>query len=583
MSVLRVRAGSVEALAHAQGRATAGVLADRLEEDLAHVEATTGTAWDAFWRRTRLVGVAERSYEALDEETRGFLAAYGDGVRPELPGWRPWTPLAVLAMHHVLFGSLGHHLWRRHVARTLGPDAVRHLAQEVPALSGSNAWAVGGDRTASGRPMIGADPHRIVTVPGVYQRVHLVATDEDVDVVGLTFPGIPGVQHFGHTGTVAWAITNAMADVQDLVEVGVEVGGLSADGPVVLSSDDGVSLALRTAPFLTDDLGLGALLPLLRARTVPDVDAALDRWVDPVNDVLVADRDGAVLHRVAGRVPWRDADGAWTGWQVPFRREVGSDEHVVVANHRQGEHSRRVSGEFAPAHRALRLQQLLAGRDGLTVEDGAALHADTLLLPAGAWQRRVAKLALDDDVDPSVAVLRERVIAWDGRMDADSVDAGLFAAVRSATIRTLAADPVLAPLAVPSAESGVLFAPWLHLEPRLVLAVDRWLDEDDVPLDLDLDGALLSALHEVAPSLDAPVAWGDTHTFAPLCADPVPLSGDDGCVLSTASLVGVDDRVWRGPVARLVWCLDDRAASRWTVPDELDVWASGSTSPLEVP
>ena len=35
-------------------------------------------------------------------------------------------------------------------------------------------------------------------------------------MVGLAFPGVPGLPHFGHAGPVAWAITNAMADYQDL-------------------------------------------------------------------------------------------------------------------------------------------------------------------------------------------------------------------------------------------------------------------------------------------------------------------------------------------------------------------------------
>ncbi|MGK5643610.1 penicillin acylase family protein, partial [Streptomyces sp. URMC 126] len=38
----------------------------------------------------------------------------------------------------------------------------------------------------------------------------------EFDVVGLAVPGVPGIAHFGHTGRVAWAITNAMADYQDL-------------------------------------------------------------------------------------------------------------------------------------------------------------------------------------------------------------------------------------------------------------------------------------------------------------------------------------------------------------------------------
>ena len=42
------------------------------------------------------------------------------------------------------------------------------------------------------------------------------------DVVGFTFPGVPGVQHFAHAGAVAWGITNAMADYQDLYEETLE-------------------------------------------------------------------------------------------------------------------------------------------------------------------------------------------------------------------------------------------------------------------------------------------------------------------------------------------------------------------------
>jgi penicillin amidase len=595
MSVLTVRAGSVEALAHAQGRATVEASGARLLEDLAHVQATTGTPWDAFWSRSLLVRTARRAHERLDDETRGFVDAYAAGVRAGgIDDWQDWVSLGVFAVHHALFGSLGHHLWRRHAVRTLGADTARALAQEVPALSGSNAWVVGGRRSADGFPLIGADPHRIVTVPGVYQRVHLVAEEEDVDVVGLTFPGVPGVQHFGHTGGVAWAITNAMADTQRLVDVPadaprdvVEGVSVTADGPLVLEHPDGSGVAVRSVPWVLEDLGLGALLPLLRARTAADVDLALDHWVEPVNDVLVADVHGTVLHRVAGRVPWRETTGEWSGWVVPHRRRVGPTEHAVVANHRQGEHSAALADELAPAHRGRRLHQLLEQHPTLDVETAASLHADTLLLPAAHWQRRLAELATSAE-PPAVQALRDRLLAWDGRMDAASVEARLFAAVRSAVVRGLTAHPSLVPLqeepADPWTGADELFAPWLRPEPRVALALDRWLEDPSSAAPLltpfDLSCALLSAVREVAHD-PGEGTWGDVHTFTPEVGRTVSLGGDDGCVLSTSSLPGLDDRVWRGPVARLVWCLADRSSSRWTVPDELDVWASGGTSPLE--
>ncbi len=114
----------------------------------------------------------------------------------------------------------------------------------------------------------------------------------------------------------------------------------------------------------------------------------------------------------------------------------------------------------------------------------------------------------------------------------------------------------------------------------MALALDRWMAAD-APFGIDLDAELAAATTEVATTIGTPRPWGASHTYTGPDGRAVPLGGDEGCVWSTASLPGLDDRVWRGPVARLVWCLGDRARSRWTVPDETAVWAAGRTSPLE--
>jgi penicillin amidase len=109
---------------------------------------------------------------------------------------------------------------------------------------------------------------------------------------------------------------------------------------------------LRTAPDLLDDLGLGAILPLLRSRTVADVDAALDGWVEPVNNLVIADVTGRVRYRVAGRVPMRDGD-EWTGWVHPLpAAEIAPDEVVVTANQRPNHRTDALGQEYAPPFRA---------------------------------------------------------------------------------------------------------------------------------------------------------------------------------------------------------------------------------------
>ena len=80
----------------------------------------------------------------------------------------------------------------------------------------------------------------------------------------------------------------------------------TARGPVVIGGLDPRALdtvgplSLRYPPRVTGDLGFSALLPLLRARDVADVDRAFDRWAEPVNVVQAADTEGGLLHRVAG-------------------------------------------------------------------------------------------------------------------------------------------------------------------------------------------------------------------------------------------------------------------------------------------
>ena len=574
-------------LAHGQGEVTARDRSWQLEwlrrratGTSAEVFGEPAAEWDRFAHAVRVTDTAQRALTVLSEESRAFVAAYVEGVNaglhadaPELlelgidpQPWPDWMPLAVFHAQHVLFAGLGGLLWRRRAERVLGADAAL-LDHEGPQASGSNAWAVGGGRTASGLPMIGGDPHRVIESPGVYMQVRLAC--DELDVVGFAFPGVPGTPHFAHAGDVAWAITNAMADYQDL-----------SDDPADPEFEPG--LRLRNASTVLGDLGFEALLPLLRARTVDDVDRALDHWVEPVNNAVIADRHGTVRYRLAGRVPVRDGS-AWTGWlDDAHREEIGPEGHVVTANERRGPQSAAVGATFAAPYRARRLHQLLEGRTGLTPADFREMHNDTLLLSVDQL-RRLVPGAFDD---------------WDCRMDADSATAAAFAAWRSAFVTRIAAEPVLGPLHEP--EHSPLFAPWLDVTTRIALSLPA-LVAAGTPYGIDLGALARRALED---SREHPPTWGDTHVFTPVHAfelhgrevPPVPappLSGDSDCVRCTGSVPGLTDEVYRGSVARYVWDLADREASGWVVPlgadgdprrphhhDQLEAWAAGDLVPI---
>ncbi|WP_435208829.1 penicillin acylase family protein [Micromonospora sp. bgisy143] len=659
--VPHVRADDPLALATAQGRVTAYDRAWQIEIERHRSQGTSaaflGTdalGWDRFARQVQLDDTARRCHANLDAATARWVGAYVAGVNdglaagaaraPEFaavgltPGrWEPWTPLAVWLGHHILFAGFPGKLWRAHVARTLGPAAVDAFATDGPAVAGSNGWLLAGSRTASGAALLAGDPHRILEEPGVYQQIRLACPE--YDVVGLAVPGVPGVAHFGHAGPVAWAITNAMADYQDVyverlrrhdsgvralgpdgwreasvhVET-IEVAGadpvrvevVETDrGPVIVGGpDDETALSLRYPPRVSGELGFAAIPELLRARDVSDVDAALRHWVEPVNVVQAADTAGGLLHRVAGVVPLRhpdngrrpvpawDATYAWRGWYAPMPRAEVTDR-AVMAN------ERGLSGplgvEFAAPHRARRIADLLdAGRDH-TVDDMAALHTDTYLGSAGALLGALDALT---GLGPAAAALRDRLRRWDRRMDADSVDAADFARLRAAVVRRIADHPALAALAAPPAYPEV-FAPWLALTPRVGYALEHLLGATPLP-GVDVTAVVRAAAEEVAGATDGTVRWGDLHRLTAWRALPDPdappgprLDGDHDCVLATSSVPGITHGCFRGPAARYVWDLARRQDSRWVVPsgasgvpgdphhdDQQAAWLTGDLLPV---
>ncbi|GAA2228742.1 penicillin acylase family protein [Kitasatospora cystarginea] len=658
-----LRAGSPLELARAQGRNAATDRAWQLEVERHRAQGTSAAflgpeavPWDRFARRARLADTARRCFDALDADTAAWVRAYVDGVNDALPqqadhapefaetsvepgSWRPWTPLALWLSHHILFAGFPAKLWRDLVAHRLGDHAIGLFATDGPATSGSNGWLVPGDRTATGAALIAGDPHRFIEAPGIYQQIHLVCPE--FDVVGLAVPGVPGIAHFGHTGKVAWAITNAMADYQDLYRerlrrTGDRIEALGPDGwrpaatrtetievagadpvtvrivetergPVVAGADteDGEAISLRYPPRVRADLGFAALPALLRATTVADVDRAFDHWAEPVNVVQAADTEGGMLHRVAGTVPLRHPDNRlrvvdawrpghqWRGWYGPMPREVVTGV-AVMANQRGI--AEPLGVEFAPSHRADRIGELLGRHSAWTGPDMAAVHTDTHL---GSARPLLDPLAALPGLSPEAARLRDRLLAWDRRMAADSTDATSYARLRSAVVRRLAAHPALSALSGPVPYPEV-FLPWLALVPRVAYGLQALLGSDLLP-ESDRAELIRAAVEEVATAGEPDTPWGMLHRLAPWQALPggppegawPALAGDHDCVLSTSSVPGVTDLSARGPAARYVWDLARREDSLWVVPlgasgrprsahhhDQLPLWLRGDLVPV---
>ena len=390
---------------------------------------------DVMMRRFRLVDSARADYGAVNDRTRQLLDAYAAGVNAwvatataegTLPveyaitglapePWQPWDGFTVFKVRHILMGVFESKTWRAQMVRELGPErasllgpgyqpgqlqilppgsryegeldhylsdlmagaAAVNLLRETD--SGSNSWALSGERTATGKPLLAGDSHRALDTPNVYYQSHVACPEWDV--IGLAIPGVPGFPHFGHNDRVAWCITHLSADYQDLYieqfagpephyyrvpegsdsanaldngadgategnwqpadarqEVIKVRGGADSTittwatrhGPIVAGGPPGkYGLALKYTATDGPKTWPDIIPNMLRAQDCFQLDDAMRSWVDPANNLLFADVDGNIGYLSRGELPIRSAQNArlpvpgWTGeheWQgnIPF-------------------------------------------------------------------------------------------------------------------------------------------------------------------------------------------------------------------------------------------------------------------------
>ncbi|GAB4000812.1 hypothetical protein GCM10029992_34090 [Glycomyces albus] len=251
----------------------------------------------------------------------------------------------------------------------------------------------------------------------------------------------------------------------------------------------------------------------------------------------------------------------WRGQRTSPRSKPGP----VTVSANQGDLSGAFGVEFAPPHRAERIRELLDLSRSWTAEAMGLVHTDTLTRSAAPLLAVLARVELRS---LEAKQLRKRLLDWDRRMEAHSVEAAQYAALRASVVRRLAEHPALAPLAEPAGAPDV-FGPWLALAPRVGFALEHLLTRGDRLLPAEyVDRAVIDAAETAAGESRQ---WGEVHRLAPWQAESAArtwpgTAGDHDCVLSTSGVPGLTDHCARGPAARWVWDLSDRSRSRWIVP-----------------
>ena len=330
--------------------------------------------------------------------------------------------------------------------------------------AGSNAWVVAGRRVTSGKPVLSNDTHIPYSVPGVWWMVALRAGSFNVE--GFTIPGLPGVI-VGHNGRIAWGVTSAAEDVQDLYRERFRsprsdeylVGGRwqrAQHRRERISVRDGRGLAFdilttRHGPVVEREGSTGFALAwtLLRARSsidfVRSVDAAAN-WqefrqgvaalVGPALSFVYADVDGNIGFQNGGRVPLRATGGGaavvdGTAQDFDWRGDVPFDRLPHVVNPPQGVVATAnaplvpdtfrpvLSTRFGPPYRVHEIYARLSPARPTSPATIGAIQGDVSDRP-GLRLAHLTERGLRASTDPVQQAVARQLRAWDGRATADS-------------------------------------------------------------------------------------------------------------------------------------------------------------------
>ena len=110
-------------------------------------------------------------------------------------------------------------------ARSLAADGARGSRAAVQA-SYSNSWSIAGAHTASGKPMIFADPHTPIEGVSIMRSYFAKIAGGDFDVAGISIPGTPCIL-IGFNASVAWTHTTNVPDCVDVWKAPLEADGAS--------------------------------------------------------------------------------------------------------------------------------------------------------------------------------------------------------------------------------------------------------------------------------------------------------------------------------------------------------------------
>jgi len=336
---------------------------------------------------------------------------------------------------------------------------------------GSNNWAISGEKSFNGYPILANDPHRSIVAPSLRYITHLNAPGWDV--IGGGEPEIPGIS-IGHNGFGAWGLTVFRTDAEDLyvyelnpnnsnqyfhdgewmdfieIKESIPVKGkedyeatlkYSVHGPVSFVDEERQRayavrcgwLEIGGSPYL-------ASLRMNQSKSWDEFRDACNYSNIPGENMVWADKEGNIGWQAVGIAPRRSThsglvpvmgDGRyeWDGY-IPIidKPNVYNPKEQFFATANQNvtpdsyEHWDAIGFSWSDPYRGDRVNNVLSKTSKLSMEDMVDLQVDYFSIPSV----ELIKMLEESNLESQYQKIADNLTRWDNKLLKTSSEAMIY-------------------------------------------------------------------------------------------------------------------------------------------------------------
>jgi len=334
---------------------------------------------------------------------------------------------------------------------------------------GSNNWAISGDKSFNGFPILANDPHRSLSNPSLRYMAHLVAPGWNV--IGGGEPEIPGIS-IGHNGIGAWGLTVFRTDAEDLYVYKLNPSNLNEymhngqwktfskiNETIKIKNKEDVNVELfysvhgpvtfidkkrkKAYAFKNgwSEIGGSPYLASLRmdqAENWEEYREASNYFNIPGENMVWADKYGDIGWQAVGIAPIRkthsglvpingDGNFEWEDYlEIIEKPNLFNPEKGYIATANQNvtpedyERWDAIGYDWADPYRGERVNSILESKDTFNMEDMTNLQIDYFSIPS----KQIINMS-KDYITNNLEYFK-KLIEWDNILDKNSIEAGIY-------------------------------------------------------------------------------------------------------------------------------------------------------------